>query len=92
MTESDSDDIEVVSVQIAPDPSANIPSDVRFMWGEISQNDVITPESLRRALDKYEVTASDDQIDDMLKLLGASVTTPTLHKFIDIVKLIQHKT
>lgn len=92
---SDSDDIEIVSIKIASPTSgvsekANLSragKELAFMWKEVSQSDVITHVSLRVALDKYDVFASDEQISDMISLFSETDNL-TLESFKKILNRI----
>jgi hypothetical protein len=90
---SDSDDIEIVSIHIAS-PSSGVseianPSraskELMFMWKELSQSGVITHDSLRVALGKYDVIASDEQISDMISLFSETdnLTLETFKKILN---------
>lgn len=92
---SDSDDIEILSIQIAA-PSSGVSEkanlsradkELAFMWKEVSQSGVITHESLRVALDKYDVIANDEQISDMISLFSETDNL-TLESFKKILNRI----
>lgn len=64
-TSEDSSDIEIVSIQRSQQP----PSKLIFAWNELRDSDgVISFMSLKAALGKYEVHATDDQIFDMMMI------------------------
>ena len=89
---SDSDDIEILSVHVSPKASRRtLSGEQAFMWSEISEDDIMTPGSLRRALDKYEVLATDEQVEDMVHLLSRKKEA-SLQEFISIVETITKKT
>lgn len=68
---SSDDDIEVVEV------SRIHFTLTEFIWKEISSNGSVSIESLRAALSKYDVLATDDQITQMLTLVPQNVHDPS---------------
>lgn len=72
MSQSDSSDIEVISVKY--EGSNPIKAETRleqFIWNEISDDgSVISIASLRKALRKYDVRASETQIEEMIESTG----------------------
>ena len=89
---NDSDDIEVVSVHVSHSaPREPLSAERAFVWAEVSKDDAITPESLRAALSKYEVLATDEQIQDMLHLVSRD-GNPGINQFIRMLDTIVRKT
>ena len=74
VSDTESSDIEIVSISVS-NPRVEAPargpiSEMNFICSEIMDGShVITSSSLKRALMKYEVEATDEQVLDMMNLL-----------------------
>jgi hypothetical protein len=68
MPESSDSDIEVVEVRIDQTPR----NQLEFAFSEIAPNGRITAGSLKRAMEKYEIASTDDQLSDMVELLKSN--------------------
>lgn len=101
MDETDSDDIEVVSVHISSERIAEQPNELskllngmstekKFLWSEISENGLVSLTSLRHALVKYDVVASEDQMRDMI-LIESPEGQLTIQQFISIVDMLESR-
>jgi hypothetical protein len=88
MENSDSSDIEILSVHISPKLTQSLTPEELFIWNELSENGVVTSENLRRTLEKYEVIATDDQINDMIGI-GSKNETLDVHGFKQILKSLR---
>lgn len=67
MPESSDSDIEVVEVRIDQTPPPR--NQLEFAFSEIAADGKITTTSLQRAMAKYEIAATDEQLSHMVELL-----------------------
>ena len=92
---SDSDDIEILSIHIASQSSggtdqgnlSRADKELLFMWNELSHSNAVTNDSLKNALNKYDVIASDEQVSDMISIFSET-NSLTLDNFKQILNRI----
>ena len=88
MSSSESSDIEVVSVKF---DGSKDPKDLpEFIWSEISNQNKLSFASLRKALCKYDIEASDQQVKEMIDLTSdcGSLDLTKFRVFLHHAKLI----